>query len=288
MTRNITVSALQLTLTGSENENIDAVSELVALAADDGAQIILPPELFSGPYFCKTQSEVHFALARPTLEHPSVQAMAKLAKRLGVAIPTSFFERDGAHFYNSLAMIDARGEILGTYRKSHIPDGPGYQEKYYFRPGNTGFKIWDVFGARIGIGICWDQWYPECARAMALMGAEVLFYPTAIGTEPEEPDLDTRHMWRRAMVGHAVSNAMPVIAANRIGTETDHGGAPQTFYGTSFIANEKGDVVCDLDDKETGILTATFDLDEAAKHRASMGFFRDRRPDLYDRVTSDQ
>ena len=154
---------------------------LVAQAAEKGAQIIQPPELFSGPYFCKTQEEAHFALARPTLEHPSVRAMAKLAKQLGVAIPTSFFERDGSHFYNTLAMIDANGEILGTYRKSHIPDGPGYQEKYYFRPGNTGFKVWDVFGVRIGVGICWDQWYPECARAMALMGAEMLFYPTAIG-----------------------------------------------------------------------------------------------------------
>ena len=203
----------------SEAENIDAVSDLIARAAGDGAEIILPPELFSGPYFCKTQEEAHFALARPTLEHPSVVAMAKLAKQLGVAIPTSFFERDGSHFYNTLAMIDANGEILGTYRKSHIPDGPGYQEKYYFRPGNTGFKVWDVFGTRIGIGICWDQWYPECARAMALMGAELLFYPTAIGAEPQDDTLDTRHMWRRAMVGHAVSNCMPVIAANRVGAE---------------------------------------------------------------------
>ena len=158
------------------------------------------------------------------LEHPSVQAMAKLAKQLGIAIPTSFFERDGSHFYNTLAMIDANGEILGTYRKSHIPDGPGYQEKYYFRPGNTGFKVWNVVGVHIGVGICWDQWYPEVARAMALMGAELLFYPTAIGAEPQDSTLDTRHMWRRAMVGHAVSNTMPVIAANRTGNEDDHGG----------------------------------------------------------------
>ena len=243
MTRTITVAALQLPLQGSEGENIESVSALIEKAASDGAQIILPPELFSGPYFCKTQEEAHFALARPTLEHPSVQAMAKLAKKLKVAIPTSFFERDGSHFYNTMAMIDASGDILGTYRKSHIPDGPGYQEKYYFRPGNTGFKVWDLFGTRIGVGICWDQWYPECARAMALMGAEMLFYPTAIGAEPQDATLDTRHMWRRAMVGHAVSNCMPVIAANRVGAESDHGGAAQKFYGTSFIANECGDVV---------------------------------------------
>jgi N-carbamoylputrescine amidase len=287
MNRNITVAALQLPLAGSESENIEVVSNLVAQAAAQGAQIILPPELFSGPYFCKTQVEAHFALARPTTEHPSVKAMAKLAKQLGVAIPTSFFERDGAHFYNTLAMIDGQGEILGTYRKSHVPDGPGYQEKYYFRPGNSGFKVWDVFGARIGVGICWDQWYPECARAMALMGAELLFYPTAIGAEPQDSTLDTRHMWRRAMVGHAVSNCMPVIAANRTGSENDHGGGPQKFYGTSFIANEWGDVVSELDDSETGIMVATFDLDQARAHRASMGFFRDRRPQLYGRLVED-
>ena len=213
--------------------------------------------------------------------------MAKLAKQLGVAIHTSFFERDGAHFYNSVAMIGPDGEIIGIYRKSHIPDGPGYQEKYYFRPGNTGFKVWEVFGTQIGVGICWDQWYPECARAMALMGAELLFYPTAIGAEPQDATLDTRHMWRRAMVGHAVSNCMPVIAANRIGAENEHGGQAQKFYGTSFIANEWGDVVCDLDDAETGILVATFDLDQARAHRASMGFFRDRRPQLYSRLVED-
>jgi N-carbamoylputrescine amidase len=287
MTRNISVAALQLPLGGSEAENIDAVADLVAQAAAQGAQIIQPPELFSGPYFCKTQEEAHFALARPTLEHPSVRAMAKLAKKLGVAIPTSFFERDGSHFYNSMAMIDAGGEILGIYRKSHIPDGPGYQEKYYFRPGNTGFKVWDVFGVRIGVGICWDQWYPECARAMALMGAEMLFYPTAIGQEPQDDTLDTRRMWRRAMVGHAVSNCMPVIAANRVGSEDDHGGAPQKFYGTSFIANEWGDIVLDLDDSESGLIVATFDLDQARAHRASMGFFRDRRPELYGRLAED-
>jgi N-carbamoylputrescine amidase len=285
--REITVAAMQLPLAGSEPENIDAVSDLIAQCAAQGAQIIQPPELFSGPYFCKTELEAHFVLARPTAEHPSVIAMAKLAKSLGVAIPTSFFERDGPHFYNSLAMIGPDGEIIGVYRKSHIPDGPGYEEKYYFRPGNTGFKTWDIFGIRIGVGICWDQWYPECARAMALMGAELLFYPTAIGAEPQDDTLDTRHMWRRAMVGHAVTNCMPVIAANRVGSEDDHGGTPQKFYGTSFIANEWGDVVTELNDAETGIMVATFDLDRARAHRASMGFFRDRRPQLYERLAQD-
>jgi N-carbamoylputrescine amidase len=280
--RTITVAALQLPLPGPEAENIDAVSDLVARAAAEGAQIILPPELFEGPYFCKVEDEALFATARPTTEHPSVRAMAKLAKQLGVAIPTSFFEKDGPHHYNTLAMIGPDGAIMGTYRKSHIPDGPGYEEKYYFRPGNTGFKTWDLFGTRIGVGICWDQWYPECARAMALMGAELLFYPTAIGSEPYDASLDTSRMWRRAMQGHAVSNCMPVIAANRIGTEDG-----QRFYGHSFIANEWGDLVADYGADETGVLVATFDLAEAAKHRAGMGFFRDRRPDLYGRLAQD-
>ena len=280
--RQITVAALQLPLPGPEAENIEAVSDLVARAAQEGAQIILPPELFEGPYFCQVEDEALFAAARPTAEHPSVRAMAKLAKQLGVAIPTSFFEKDGPHYYNTLAMIGPEGDVQGIYRKSHIPDGPGYEEKYYFRPGNTGFKVWDLFGARIGIGVCWDQWYPECARAMALMGAELLFYPTAIGSEPYDTDLDTSRMWRRAMQGHAVSNCMPVIAANRIGREEE-----QRFYGHSFIANEWGDLIVEYGDEETGVLVTTFDLSEAAKHRAGMGFFRDRRPDLYGRLAQD-
>lgn len=287
MTREIAVAALQLPLGGGEAENIDAVSGMISQAASNGAQVILPPELFSSPYFCKQESEEIFARAHPVDAHPSVRAMSKLAAQLKVAIPTSFFERDGPHYYNSLAMIDDDGRVMGVYRKSHIPDGPGYEEKYYFRPGNTGFKIWEVFGATIGVGICWDQWYPEAARAMALMGAEILLYPTAIGSEPAEPELDTRDMWRRVMVGHAVSNGVPIVAANRIGTEAEHDGPPQSFYGTSFIANECGDIVCDLDDSETGILISHFDLDRAARHRASMGFFRDRRPDLYGALTKD-
>ena len=283
----VTVAALQLPLGSSdERENIAAVATLVEAAAAQGAQIILPPELFSGPYFCTVEDEALFALARPTAEHPSVVAMQGLARQLKVAIPTSFFERDGHHYYNTLAMIDERGEILGTYRKSHIPDGPGYEEKYYFRPGNDGFKVWQVAGTRIGVGICWDQWYPECARVMALMGAELLFYPTAIGSEPYDAELDTSRMWRRAMQGHAVSNCMPVIAANRIGTEGSIGGA-QNFYGHSFIADQWGDLVAEFGAEETGVLTATLDLAQAATHRAGMGFFRDRRPQLYGRIAQD-
>jgi N-carbamoylputrescine amidase len=284
----ITVAALQLAL-GSDDEsaNIAAVSALVEGAAAQGAQLILPPELFSGPYFCREEDEALFALARPTLEHPSVIAMQALAARLKVTIPTSFFERDGHHYYNTLAMIGPDGAIMGTYRKSHIPDGPGYEEKYYFRPGNDGFKVWDVPGeggatVKVGVGICWDQWYPECARVMALLGAELLMYPTAIGSEPYDSDLDTSRMWRRAMIGHAVSNCMPVVASNRIGTE---GG--QNFYGHSFISDEWGDFVADYGAGETGVLIARLDLARAATHRAGMGFFRDRRPQLYGRIAQD-
>ena len=282
MTRTITVAALQLALPGPVEPNIKAVTALVEAAAARGAQIILPPELFEGPYFCQVEEEELFATARPTAEHPSVVAMQALAAKCKVAIPTSFFERDGHHYYNTLAMIGPDGGIMGTYRKSHIPDGPGYEEKYYFRPGNTGFKIWEVFGTRIGVGVCWDEWYPECARAMALMGAELLFYPTAIGSEPYDADLDTSRMWRRAMQGHAVSNCMPVIAANRIGTEGD-----ARFYGHSFIADEWGDLTQAFGASETGALVETIDLDRAAKHRAGMGFFRDRRPQLYGRLVED-
>ena len=280
----LTVAALQLALgSADEAENIAAVSALVEQAAGQGAQLILPPELFSGPYFCKVEDEALFALARPTAQHPSVIAMQALAAKLRVAIPTSFFERDGQHYYNTMAMIDATGEILGTYRKSHIPDGPGYEEKYYFRPGNDGFKVWDVAGTRIGVGICWDQWYPECARVMALMGAQALLYPTAIGTEPYDAELDTSRMWRRAMQGHAVSNCMPVIAANRIGVEEG-----QRFYGHSFIADEWGDLVEEFGGEETGVLIKALDLARAARHRAGMGFFRDRRPQLYGRISEDK
>jgi len=282
----VTVAALQLAFSDDEAANIALVEEHVRQAAARGAKIILPPELFEGPYFCAVEDEALFARARATEEHPAVLAMQRVARDLGVYIPTSFFERDGPHHYNSLAMIDDAGEIMGVYRKSHIPDGPGYEEKYYFRPGNSGFKVWKTRYGTIGVGICWDQWFPECARAMALMGAELLFYPTAIGSEPYDEALDTSRMWRRAMQGHAVSNCMPVIAANRIGAESTINGT-QTFYGHSFITDEWGDLVSEAEATQSGALVATLDLAAARKHRAGMGFFRDRRPELYARLIHD-
>jgi N-carbamoylputrescine amidase len=278
----LTVAALQLAFSDDVQENIAAVSELVREAASRGAKVILPPELFEGHYFCQVEDEGLFARAKPTEQHPCVIAMRKLAAELGVHIPTSYFEADGPHHYNSLAMIDDKGAIMGVYRKSHIPDGPGYEEKFYFRPGNTGFKVWETPGATLGVGVCWDQWYPETARAMMLMGAEILFYPTAIGNEPHDPELDTSRMWQRAMVGHSVSNVVPVVAANRIGTENG-----QTFYGHSFIADERGDYLASFGREETGVLVATIDLDRVKRHRAAFGFFRDRRPELYGRLTQD-
>jgi N-carbamoylputrescine amidase len=272
----ITVAGLQASFGEDMAANIAQVSELVREAAGKGAQVILPPELFQGPYFCKIQEERWFAQAYPWTEHPCVAAMAALAKELGVAIPVSIFERDGPRYYNSVVMVDAGGEALGVYRKSHIPDGPGYQEKYYFRPGDTGFKVWPTKFGRVGVGICWDQWFPESARVMTLQGAEVLFYPTAIGSEPHDSELDTSGPWRKAMQGHAVSNVIPVVAANRTGKEDG-----QRFYGTSFIADHRGDVVSELGKDDEGIVIGTFDRAFLDRHRAAWGFFRDRRPDLY-------
>jgi N-carbamoylputrescine amidase len=278
----LTVAALQLAFSEDLEENIRNVSDLVREGAAKGATVILPPELFEGPYFCKTQDEALFATARPVDSHPAVLAMQRLAAELGIYIPTSFFEADGPHHYNSLAMIDPKGAVMGVYRKSHIPDGPGYSEKFYFRPGNTGFRAWPTPGGTLGVGICWDQWYPETARALMLEGAEILFYPTAIGTEPHDPDLDTSRLWRRAMIGHAVSNVVPVVASNRIGVECG-----QRFYGHSFICDERGDILAEFGASETGVITATLDLEAAKRHRAAFGFFRDRRPDLYGRLVED-
>ncbi|WEK41880.1 MAG: N-carbamoylputrescine amidase [Candidatus Sphingomonas colombiensis] len=283
----INVAALQLAFSDDLEGNIRNVSRLVREAAGKGAQVILPPELFEGEYFCRVEDEGLFANAKPVGEHRAVAAMQALAAELKVWIPTSFFEADGPHHYNSLAMVNPDGKVAGVYRKSHIPDGPGYEEKFYFRPGNTGFKVWDGPGAKLGIGICWDQWYPETARALMLMGAELLFYPTAIGNEPHDEGLDTARLWRRAMVGHAVSNVVPVIAANRVGTEGLSDGVGQTFYGTSFICDERGDILAELDRAEEGVITATLDLDRVKRHRAAFGFFRDRRPELYGRLVHD-
>lgn len=280
MARTITVGVLQSAYGEDMAANIARTQDLVREAAAMGAQVILPSELFQGPYFCVSQEERWFAAAHPWREHPCVTALAPLAAELGVVIPISIFERDGPHYYNSLAMADADGALLGVYRKSHIPDGPGYQEKYYFRPGDTGFRVWDTRFGRLGVGICWDQWFPEAARAMTLMGAEILLYPTAIGSEPHDASLDTRDPWRRVMQGHAVANVIPVAAANRIGFEPSPTGG-QTYYGSSFIADHRGDLLAALDRTEEGVITATFDLDFLKTHRAAWGFFRDRRPDLY-------
>ena len=278
----ITVAALQLAFSNDLESNIANVSRLVREAAARGAQVILPPELFEGEYFCRVEDEGLFAQAQPVDAHRAVLAMRALAAELKVTIPTSFFEADGPHHYNSLAMIGPDGAVQGVYRKSHIPDGPGYEEKFYFRPGNTGFKVWPAASTTVGVGVCWDQWYPETARAMMLMGAELLFYPTAIGSEPHDTSLDTARLWRRAMVGHAVSNVVPIVAANRVGVEHD-----QTFYGTSFIADERGDILAELDREEEGVIVATLDLARIRRHRAAFGFFRDRRPELYGRLVQD-
>jgi N-carbamoylputrescine amidase len=277
MSRSISVAALQTAYGEDMGANIEKTIALIRQAGAQGAQVILPSELFQGPYFCTAQEERWFATAYLAREHPCVTALQPIAKELGVVIPVSIFERDGPLYFNSVVILDADGEVLGVYRKSHIPDGPGYQEKYYFRPGDTGFKVWDTRFGRIGVGICWDQWFPECARAMAQMGAEVLFYPTAIGSEPHDASLDTRDPWRRAMQGHAVSNVIPVVASNRIGTEA----SGQAFYGSSFIADHRGDLVQELGRTDEGVIVHSFDLDFLSRHRAAWGFFRDRRPELY-------
>lgn len=277
MTRTIAVAAIQTWYGEDMKANIAKTEAFIREAAKKGAQVILPSELFQGPYFCTSQEERWFATAYEADKHPSVLALAPVAKELGVVIPVSIYERQGPLYFNSVVVVDADGKSLGVYRKSHIPDGPGYMEKYYFRPGDTGFKVWDTAYGRIGVGICWDQWFPECARAMALMGAEILFYPTAIGSEPHDASLDTRDPWRRAMQGHAVSNIIPVVASNRIGTEA----SGQRFYGSSFIADHRGDLVQSFEREDEGVLVHTFDLEFLDRHRAAWGFFRDRRVELY-------
>ncbi|MEM1418933.1 MAG: N-carbamoylputrescine amidase [Myxococcota bacterium] len=270
------VAALQCALGAAREANVARVEALVREAAAAGATLVLPPELFEGPYFPQEEHEAHFALAAPAEGHPTLERFSMLARELGVVIPVSFFERAGQGYFNSVAVFDTDGRQLGVYRKSHIPDGPGYEEKFYFRPGARGFRVFETGVGRVGVGICWDQWFPEAARAMALAGAEVLLYPTAIGSEPAEPDNDTRDPWWRVMAGHAVANAMPVAAANRIGTE-----GAITFYGSSFVCDGRGERVAELGRAEEGIALARFSRAKLAEERASWGFFRDRRPELY-------
>ena len=273
--REICIGVVQCPL-DDRKKNVTRVEHWVREAAASGAQVILTPELFDGPYFPQREAESFFEFAHTTDDSPTLKRFAELAKQLGVVLPVSFFERSGPAYYNSVAVFDGDGARLGVYRKSHIPDGPGYSEKFYFRPGDTGFQTWKTRFGVIGVGICWDQWFPETARAMALQGAEMLLYPTAIGSEPAAPGVDTKARWQRAMVGHAVSNAMPIAAANRIGREDDI-----TFYGGSFLADHTGEKLDELGVEEEGFVLARIDLDAVREYRNGWGFFRDRRPDLY-------
>jgi N-carbamoylputrescine amidase len=284
--RSVSFAAVQFPCTWARDENVRKAKDLVRAAAAQGAHVVLLQELFETPYFCQDQSADFFALARPFADNPLIRDMAELARTLEVVLPVSFFERAGAVYFNALAMIDADGTVLGRYRKAHIPDGPGYQEKYYFTPGDSGFQVWKTRAGILGCAICWDQWFPEAARAMALMGAEALLYPTAIGSEPPPaPPIDSRDHWRRTMQGHAAANLLPVIASNRVGIEKGLQ-SELTFYGSSFIAGPTGEIVAELDREGEGIITAHFDLDMLTKMRASWGVFRDRRPDLYGILTS--
>jgi N-carbamoylputrescine amidase len=282
--RNVTLAVTQMECGWDRARNVDRAEDLVRQAADRGAQVVLLQELFETPYFCPDEKEALFAEARPFDGNATIARMAALAAELGVVLPVSFFERAEGSYFNSLAMIDADGRVLELYRKSHIPEGPGYEEKFYFAPGDTGFRTWQTRHGRVGAAVCWDQWFPECARAMALQGAEMLFYPTAIGNEPQDPGLDSRLHWQRVMQGHAAANMMPVAASNRVGTET-HEAATMTFYGSSIIADPTGALAVDAPRAETGVFTATFDLDAIALQRQSWGLFRDRRPDLYGILT---
>jgi N-carbamoylputrescine amidase len=284
--RYVTVAAVQFACSWDLPANAARAEALVRKAAGQGAQVVLIQELFAAPYFCIEQHARYFDLAQPAEGHPLIAAFSALARELGVVIPVSFFERSGPAFFNSIAMVDADGRVLGVYRKSHIPQGPGYEEKYYFSPGDTGFRVWDTAFGRIGVGICWDQWFPECARSMALMGAEMLLYPTAIGSEPPAPGYDSQPHWETVMRGHAAANILPVVASNRIGTEVAPEGREVTFYGSSFIADHTGQLMAKADRKTEAVLVHRFDLDAIAALRASWGLFRDRRVDLYGAVNS--
>jgi len=286
MTKQVTVAATQMSCTRDSIANIENAKKLTRQAANDGAQIILIQELFESVYFPCLNKPEEFTMAKPYKDNPLLQEMSALARELSVVLPTSFFEKDNNTYYNSLAVIDADGSISEPYRKSHIPDGPGYEEKYYFHPGNTGFKVFETKYAKIGVGICWDQWFPEASRIMALNGAELLFYPTAIGSEPDTPELDSRDSWQLVMQGHSAANTLPVIASNRIGTETNEKFS-MTFYGSSFITDGTGVKVKECSRDKEEYIIHKFDLDSLQEHRSSWGFFRDRRTDLYKDILKD-
>jgi N-carbamoylputrescine amidase len=279
--RTVTLAATQMSCSWDIEDNLAKAERLVRQAAGQGAHIVLVQELFATPYFCQDQIADFFDIAKPLDANPIVERFARLAAELNVVLPVSYFEQAGKAYFNSVAIVDADGTVLGNYRKSHIPDGPGYTEKFYFSPGDTGFKVWKTRHAAIGVGICWDQWFPEAARAMALKGAEILLYPTAIGSEPLDPALDSAGHWQRVMQGHAGANLMPLVASNRIGAEPGRRGTEIRFYGSSFIADPTGAKVAEADRTSETVLTATFDLEAIEKQRRAWGLFRDRRPDLY-------
>ncbi|TVQ16986.1 MAG: N-carbamoylputrescine amidase [Spirochaetaceae bacterium] len=280
MSRIVTVAATQMACSWDRAANIAGAERLVRLAAAEGAQIVLLQELFETPYFCQKPNPDYTQLATTMEENAGIARMQEVAAELNVVVPVSFFERAARARFNSMAIIDADGSTLGVYRKSHIPDGPGYHEKYYFSPGDTGFRVWDTAYARIGVGICWDQWFPECARSMALMGAEILLYPAAIGSEPHDPTIASCDHWQRVQQGHAAANLMPLVASNRVGQE-EQDGYSITFYGGSFIADQFGEKVAELNQTQEGIVVRSFDLDELEQSRTVWGVFRDRRPNLY-------
>ncbi|TOM88423.1 N-carbamoylputrescine amidase [Vibrio parahaemolyticus] len=283
MSKVVKFAALQLTKSWDLEENLAKAKKAIREAAQNGANVILPQELFAAPYFCKKQEAKYFELAEETENCRLIKEMSALAKELGVVIPVSYFEKSGNTFFNSLVMIDADGTVLDNYRKSHIPDGPGYSEKYYFSPGDTGFKVWQTKFGKFGAGICWDQWFPELARSLALHGAEAIFYPTAIGSEPQDPTLDSRDHWQRTMQGHSAANLVPVVASNRVGIEVDDG-IETTFYGSSFITDHTGAKIAEAPREGETIIYAEIDLAATAKARHAWGLFRDRRPDLYTSV----
>jgi N-carbamoylputrescine amidase len=276
----VTVAATQMACSWDTDANVERAERLVHQAADSGAQVILIQELFETPYFCIDQQARHFDLAKTIDEQPTLRRMQAIAKQRGVVIPVSFFEKSGLAYYNSVVVVDADGSRVGHYRKSHIPDFPLYEEKFYFSPGDTGFRVFNTRYGCIGVAICWDQWFPEAARAMTLLGAEMLFYPTAIGSELDKPEFDSKDHWQMVMRGHAAANIVPVIASNRIGTEQS-GDLSLEFYGSSFIANHTGEKVCEADRESEAVLTHAFDLAGIAAYRREWGVFRDRRPDLY-------
>lgn len=278
--RKVKVAATQMACSWDREATLAKAESLVRKAAGEGANIILLQELFETPYFCQHHNLEYMKLAMPVTENPAVNRFQKVAEELGIVMPVSFYEKCGNTAFNSIAMLDADGSILGVYRKTHIPDGVPYAEKFYFTPGDTGFRVWDTAYGKIGVGICWDQWFPETARSLALLGAEMLLYPTAIGSEWGRPDIDSKDHWQRCMQGHAAANIMPVIASNRIGTETDED-AQMTFYGSSFIADETGKKVAEANRTDETVLVAEFDLDETAQRRREWGVYRDRRPEMY-------